>query len=754
MLPRCRRPARRLRVTGSVIVASAAIAIAMLPLATPASAQGTWTVTLGAPSGATTTGFVANGTVTPDGEAGFVQIVYEPSGTPITSSSPTAGLVIFNAGVTTPQAVSIPVDQLTPNTSYTYELQATEDDNDAVFDSAPGTFSTTASPTGPGTPIKPPNNPSANGIFGQCSGDPACVNDMNGVRAAQEQLPPLALPTNWSTLTGPEQMFVWADLERTSRAEVAIPNLVNTYNAAVQAGLTNDADPSLSDLPGNSGSIWAGAYATVLGAIYGWLYDDGPGGENADCTGTNTSGCWGHRDNILADANTYGNPTEMDAGVGTDSSGNADYDAIFVVNPNATAPANIVFTWAEEQPFLAGSTFAPSISGVTLSGTPAAPTVTVTGSNFGSAAPTATPETCQAGDTGNDYGFGGLEFQDLTEGWGAGESGDCIGLLLTSWSSTKVVFTFGNEYANYGPINAGDQIEVTVQGATDTVPASFTAVPTVTKVSPNTGPTSGGTAITITGTGFVAGATVVIGQGNGTTGAIAATSVKVVSSTEITATTGGGAKAGTFSLFVTTSGGTSAANAGADFSYTVLPKVSKVSPNAGPTKGGTAITITGTGFVAGAKVVIGQGNGTTGAIAATSVKVVSSTEITAVTGGGAKAGTFSLFVTTTGGTSAANAGADFSYGVTVTKVSPNTGPTSGGTAITITGTGFVAGATVVIGQGNGTTGAIAATSVKVVSPTEITAVTGGGAKAGTFSLFVTTSAGTSAASTGADFTYS
>ena len=279
-------------------------------------------------------------------------------------------------------------------------------------------------------------------------------------------------------------------------------------------------------------------------------------------------------------------------------------------------------------------------------------------------------------------------------------------------------------------------------------------VPTVTKVSPNTGPTSGGTAITITGTGFVAGAKVVIGQGNGTTGAIAATTVKVVSPTEITAVTGGGAKAGTFSLFVTTSGGTSAANAGADFSYTVLPKVSKVSPNAGPTKGGTAITITGTGFVAGAKVVIGQGNGTTGAIAATSVKVVSSTEITAVTGGGAKAGTFSLFVTTTGGTSAANSGADFSYGVTVTKVSPNTGPTSGGTAITITGTGFVAGATVVIGQGNGTTGAIAATSVKVVSSTEITAVTGGGAKAGTFSLFVTTSAGTSAASTGADFTYS
>ena len=89
----------------------------------------------------------------------------------------------------------------------------------------------------------------------------------------------------------------------------------------------------------------------------------------------------------------------------------------------------------------------------------------------------------------------------------------------------------------------------------------------------------------------------------------------------------------------------------------------------------------------------------------------------------------------------------------MTAVSPNTGPTAGGTAITITGTGFVTGAKVVIGQGNGTTGAIAATSVKVVSPTEITAVTGGGAKAGTFSLFVTTTGGTSATWSADHYTY-
>jgi hypothetical protein len=156
-------------------------------------------------------------------------------------------------------------------------------------------------------------------------------------------------------------------------------------------------------------------------------------------------------------------------------------------------------------------------------------------------------------------------------------------------------------------------------------------------------------------------------------------------------------------------------------------------------------------------VVIGQGSGAgIGAIAATDVVVVSPTEITAVTGGKAKVGTWSLFVTTRKGTSLANSGDDFAYQAppTVTSVSPDSGPTSGGTAMTLTGTGFVTGASVVVGQGTGPrTGAIPATNVVVVSPTEITATTGGRAKAGTWNLFVTTPGGTSPPNMGDDFTY-
>ena len=63
---------------------------------------------------------------------------------------------------------------------------------------------------------------------------------------------------------------------------------------------------------------------------------------------------------------------------------------------------------------------------------------------------------------------------------------------------------------------------------------SATPAPTVTAISPATGTTSGGTPVTVTGTGFISGATVSI-RG------VAASSVVVVNSTTITAVTPGGA---------------------------------------------------------------------------------------------------------------------------------------------------------------------------------------------------------------------
>ena len=78
-------------------------------------------------------------------------------------------------------------------------------------------------------------------------------------------------------------------------------------------------------------------------------------------------------------------------------------------------------------------------------------------------------------------------------------------------------------------------------------------------------------------------------------------------------------------MTVTNPGGQSGSLASA-FTYLAQPTVSSVSPNSGSTVGGTAVTITGTNFAAGATVTFGSA-------AATGVTVVNGTTITATTPG-------------------------------------------------------------------------------------------------------------------------
>ena len=242
--------------------------------------------------------------------------------------------------------------------------------------------------------------------------------------------------------------------------------------------------------------------------------------------------------------------------------------------------------------------------------------------------------------------------------------------------------------------------------------ASQVLVPTVTSVSPNNGPIAGGTAVTITGTNFAAGATV-------TFGGTAATNVVVVSGTQITATTPAGG-AGGVTVTVTVNSQPGSLTSG--FTYVVPATVSSLSPNGGSTTGGTAVTITGTNFAAGATVTFGS-------VAATNVVVASATRITATTPAGS-AGAVTVTVTNPGaaGGSLANG---FTYVVvpTVSSVSPNNGPIAGGTVVTIAGTNFASGATV-------TFGGTAATNVVVVSGTQITATTPAGS-AGVVTVTVT-----------------
>ena len=99
------------------------------------------------------------------------------------------------------------------------------------------------------------------------------------------------------------------------------------------------------------------------------------------------------------------------------------------------------------------------------------------------------------------------------------------------------------------------------------------AAPTVTGISPSTGPVAGGTSVTITGTGFTSGATVTIGGAS-------ATGVIVNSSTSITATTPAGT-AGAKNVSVSTGGGTGTGTG--LFTFTSPPP--DPGPNPGPNPG-------------------------------------------------------------------------------------------------------------------------------------------------------------------------
>src|SRR5207245_6870406 len=125
-----------------------------------------------------------------------------------------------------------------------------------------------------------------------------------------------------------------------------------------------------------------------------------------------------------------------------------------------------------------------------------------------------------------------------------------------------VVVTIGGQSS---ATNAGDQFTY------------LAPTPTVTAIDPTSGPTAGGTAITITGTSFDTGpATVTVG-GTGATG------VTVVSATQITATTPAHA-AGLADVVVTIGGQSSAANPGDQFTYLAPPPptVAAVRPALGP----------------------------------------------------------------------------------------------------------------------------------------------------------------------------
>ncbi|RLP86833.1 LPXTG cell wall anchor domain-containing protein [Micromonospora sp. CV4] len=257
------------------------------------------------------------------------------------------------------------------------------------------------------------------------------------------------------------------------------------------------------------------------------------------------------------------------------------------------------------------------------------------------------------------------------------------------------------------PNTAGPATVELVFPAGDVTAPTFTYIaPTITSVVPDEGPTTGGTTVTITGTGLGAATGVNFGDTPGTN------VVVDPSGTSLTVVTPPGAP-GTVDVTVLIPG----ANATAPdaFTYQAAPPSSAtITPDEGPQSGGQTVTITGSGFVPGGTTVTFDGAPATNVVVAPN-----GTSLTAVTPPGA-VGPASVAVTTPGGTAAPLAYTYLADGsdAVITNLTPTTGPTSGGTTVTITGTGFTGATQVTFDGVPGTNFTVnpAGTTITVVTP--------------------------------------
>jgi hypothetical protein len=260
-------------------------------------------------------------------------------------------------------------------------------------------------------------------------------------------------------------------------------------------------------------------------------------------------------------------------------------------------------------------------------------------------------------------------------------------------------------------------VTVTTPGGT-TTPVTFTVVNPGTPIINSLTPASGfrrtaaaanPVAVVIAGSNFTAGSTVnVVAPANGLT----VTGVTIVSPTQINATfnTTTTAVIGPRSITVTNPGGASG-----PATYTVLgPVLTSISPTSSRRATSVPVSIFGSGLT-GATAVTVSGGGITvsGVTVASDTQVNATFAISATAAGTAR----TVTVTAPGGVSNTVA---FTVTIpptpTLTSVAPPTGVRGTAVPVTLTGTNFIAGATVAV-SGAGVT----VSGVSVVSPTTITA---------------------------------
>jgi IPT/TIG domain len=245
--------------------------------------------------------------------------------------------------------------------------------------------------------------------------------------------------------------------------------------------------------------------------------------------------------------------------------------------------------------------------------------------------------------------------------------------------------------------------------------------PSITSISPTSGPATGGTVVTVTGVSLTNATGVNFGG-------VPGTAFSVDSDTQVTVTTPPGSGGVVNVTVVTPDGDVTLSSA---FTYVLAPpSLTSVSPSSATTAGGTPVVITGTRLT-GATFILFQAN------MATNMVVVNDTTINCTTPAGS-AGPVQVTMSNPNGN--ANLPAGFTYVApppTVFSVTPSTGSEEGGDGVIITGTGFV---------GVNTTGVMfgpnPATGVIPDTPTQFTCLTPPGTGTVDVSVVASTGVGT------------
>jgi hypothetical protein len=186
-----------------------------------------------------------------------------------------------------------------------------------------------------------------------CLADPTggvCVNV--GVSYLDEArahlgLPPYVLPADFASLSAPQQLLILSDEDRITYGLPPITGLTDAASQDAAGGIAvdNDPEPSNPDWYAYTAN-WSGGYPNIVIAYEEWMYDDGPGGSNLDCTASTPDGCWDHRHDVLWVFDGSG-ALEMGVASGFDPSATPGYTQLTEqLEPTSPSPV-YTYTWAE-----------------------------------------------------------------------------------------------------------------------------------------------------------------------------------------------------------------------------------------------------------------------------------------------------------------------------------------------------------------------------------------------------------------------